>query len=289
MIPSVPWKRTFLLALLLAAPLLGQTAPVPLVPPASPGSRAGAPGSLIQLNDFGSSDIAYFSIPETSPKGGVVVLHDMWGLTDRVKAVVDRLADAGYIAVAPDLFNGALPADAERAAAMERDLPPDSARHTVAATVHFLHESPRFRCERVVVVGWGMGGALAWEAAVPVKGQPLVCGAALIGTPARLDGDAAARTPAWLLGLFEPGFPAGPRADLATGLAGRKNVELRDLPAGPPADRVWPLLLAFLDRSFQGPAPDAGNFLDRMNPFKSDASHAPAPAGTPLPASEPSP
>lgn len=253
---------------LAAHPLRAQTSLVP------PGAHAGAPGTLIQLNDFGSGDIAYFSIPETPPKGGVIVLHDQWGMGDRIKAVVDRLADAGYIAVAPDLFNGQVPADADRAAGMARDLARDSAFRTVAATVRFLRESPRFRCARIVVVGWGMGAGLAWEAAVPGKDKVWINGAAAIGTPAGVDWNELARAPQPLLGLFDPAFPAGFRPALDAALAGRKNVELRDLPAGPPPAQVWPALLAFLDRAMSAPASE--NFLDRVNPFKPAAQAVPA-------------
>src|SRR6185436_7907956 len=45
--------------------------------------------------------------PETAqPAPAVVVIHENKGLTDWVRSVADRLAEAGYVAIAPDLLSG---------------------------------------------------------------------------------------------------------------------------------------------------------------------------------------
>src|SRR5919109_5382684 len=59
---------------------------------------------------------ACLRIPEGA-RGGVVVLHAWWGLNDDVIAYADRLADAGFAVIAPDMFRGQVatePEDAER-------------------------------------------------------------------------------------------------------------------------------------------------------------------------------
>ena len=53
---------------------------------------------------------AYVRIP-AGAKAGVVVLHAWWGLNDDVIAYADRLADAGYGVLAPDMFNGQVTAE----------------------------------------------------------------------------------------------------------------------------------------------------------------------------------
>jgi carboxymethylenebutenolidase len=52
----------------------------------------------------------YVRIPEGAT-AGVVVLHAWWGLNDDVIAYADRLADAGYGVLAPDMFNGQVTAE----------------------------------------------------------------------------------------------------------------------------------------------------------------------------------
>jgi carboxymethylenebutenolidase len=61
-------------------------------------------GQLIELDGGGLS--AYVAEPPETVRGGVVVIHEIWGLVDHIKDVADRLAQQGYVAVAPDLLSG---------------------------------------------------------------------------------------------------------------------------------------------------------------------------------------
>src|SRR5881394_2550030 len=52
----------------------------------------------------------FIAFPEVKDKAtAVVVIHEIFGLTDWVRGVTDQLAEAGYIAIAPDLLTGAAP------------------------------------------------------------------------------------------------------------------------------------------------------------------------------------
>jgi carboxymethylenebutenolidase len=59
----------------------------------------------------GSREVKCFiTYPEVSQKAtAVLVIHEIFGLTDWVRGVTDQLAEAGYIAIAPDLLSGAAP------------------------------------------------------------------------------------------------------------------------------------------------------------------------------------
>ena len=48
---------------------------------------------------------AYQSHPNGTPKGGVVVLQEIFGVTDHIRRATDRFAEAGYLAIAPALFD----------------------------------------------------------------------------------------------------------------------------------------------------------------------------------------
>lgn len=52
----------------------------------------------------------YIAYPEVKTKAtAVLVIHEIFGLTDWVRGVTDQLAEAGYIAIAPDLLSGTAP------------------------------------------------------------------------------------------------------------------------------------------------------------------------------------
>jgi carboxymethylenebutenolidase len=49
---------------------------------------------------------AYVAAPPSGKGKGVLVIHAWWGLNAFFKGVCDRLADKGFVALAPDLFEG---------------------------------------------------------------------------------------------------------------------------------------------------------------------------------------
>jgi carboxymethylenebutenolidase len=53
-------------------------------------------------------DLAYVATPSDGqgPWPGVVVIHEVFGLNDDIREQTDRLAAAGYLAIAPDLYRG---------------------------------------------------------------------------------------------------------------------------------------------------------------------------------------
>jgi carboxymethylenebutenolidase len=60
----------------------------------------------------------YLSIPASGSGRGVLVLHAWWGLNSFVRRLCDRLADAGYTALAPDLYGGEVAETADDAKAL---------------------------------------------------------------------------------------------------------------------------------------------------------------------------
>jgi carboxymethylenebutenolidase len=48
----------------------------------------------------------YLAVPDSSTGNPVLVLHAWWGLNKTMKRFCDRLARAGFLAFAPDLFRG---------------------------------------------------------------------------------------------------------------------------------------------------------------------------------------
>src|SRR5437588_7245990 len=64
----------------------------------------------VQINHDNRTVSAFIVYPESKNKApAVVVIHEIFGLSDWVRSVADQLAAQGYIAIAPDLLSGAGP------------------------------------------------------------------------------------------------------------------------------------------------------------------------------------
>ena len=63
-------------------------------------------GEMIQLTASDGHPLsAYRAKPAGAPKAGVVILQEIFGITNHIKAVADEYADNGYVAIAPAMFD----------------------------------------------------------------------------------------------------------------------------------------------------------------------------------------
>lgn len=115
---------------------------------------------------------AYMAIPRQGSGPGVVVLHAWWGLTEPFRQVCDQLAEAGFVALAPDLYHGKTAASIEEAQVLGEALDQDSerARSEVAGAAQFLrqHEATKTTNGRskLATIGFSLGGAYALDLSV---------------------------------------------------------------------------------------------------------------------------
>ena len=87
----------------------------------------------------------FLATPPGGKGSGVLVLHAWWGLNETIKAFCNRLADAGFVAFAPDLYHGKIADDIPDAEALMRALKKSRAgpgRHHCGNTIP--RESRRF-------------------------------------------------------------------------------------------------------------------------------------------------
>ena len=108
--------------------------------------------------------------PSTPPIGGVVVVQEAFGITDHIEDVCRRLADVGWLAVAPHLYHRTgdpvLPYDDfSQVAPHAGELTPESILADVDAALAFI-EDAGFPADVAGVVGFCMGGTVALAAAV---------------------------------------------------------------------------------------------------------------------------
>lgn len=103
----------------------------------------------------------YVIVPDSGSGPGVLVLHAWWGLTPFFKQVCDRLADAGFVALAPDLFAGRTTHDPEEARAMLADADMEATAHLVRSSLFALRAMPATPDRPVGVLGFSMGASWA--------------------------------------------------------------------------------------------------------------------------------
>lgn len=111
----------------------------------------------------------FLATPTTGKGPGVLVLHPWWGLNDTVKTVCSRLAEAGFVAFAPDLYHGKVTDTIEGAEALSSALGANymQAVAEIVEAVAFLSEY--VGQDDLAVVGFSMGAfyALNLSAADP--------------------------------------------------------------------------------------------------------------------------
>jgi carboxymethylenebutenolidase len=109
---------------------------------------------------------SYVSEPKGTPLGGVVVIQEIFGVTQHIRAVADQYAAAGFLAVAPALFdrverNVDVPyTDMAKGYAYMQALNNDAVMLDVQAAIEFVTSTGK-----VGAVGYCWGGSIAYLAA----------------------------------------------------------------------------------------------------------------------------
>jgi carboxymethylenebutenolidase len=135
---------------------------------------------MIQFNrPDGKTCAGYLSAPKTgSGAPGFVVIQEWWGLNDQIKKTADRLAEAGYRALVPDLYRGKVATAADEANHLMANLDfPDAAGQNIRGAVQYLKQSSK----KVAVGGFCLGGALTILSALRVP--EMDAGACFYGIP----------------------------------------------------------------------------------------------------------
>jgi len=114
----------------------------------------------------------------------VVVLQEWWGVNEQIQSVARKWAEAGFVAIVPDLYHGKVAKDADEAGRMMKALDFGKAVQEIGATVAYLKSHPR-STGKVAVTGYCMGGALSFATAVNVRGLAAVV--PFYGLPGDLD------------------------------------------------------------------------------------------------------
>jgi carboxymethylenebutenolidase len=114
---------------------------------------------------------AFVVYPEVKNRAtAVVVIHEIFGMSDWVQLLTDELAEAGYVAIAPDLLSGMGPkgggtsefADGTAVGKAIRDLPPDQITADLNAVTDYVKKLPAAN-GKVAVTGYCWGGTQSFR------------------------------------------------------------------------------------------------------------------------------
>jgi len=151
-----------------------------------------------------------------TPSPGVVIVHDVWGLSDVYRGVAQRFANAGFAALAPDLYargeKPGTPADMPAVMRFMHALPDGRVLADLQASLDYLRARPEVAGRAVGLTGFCMGGKYAFLAASHCRDlAAVVAWYGMLRAPA-LDALQRARCP--VLGLFGAEDALIPQSDV---------------------------------------------------------------------------
>ncbi|MEO6011989.1 MAG: dienelactone hydrolase family protein [Devosia sp.] len=136
---------------------------------------------------------AYRADPEGKPRGGVVVIQEIWGVSHFVRGVVDRWARHGYLAIAPGMF------DRQSYGYVSENYGPDYFATIGGMMQAFDHTKAQLDVAAAVaaasaggkvgITGYCFGGNVSWRAAVAGLGLSAASGYYGGGVPSYIETD----------------------------------------------------------------------------------------------------
>jgi carboxymethylenebutenolidase len=140
--------------------------------------------TTVEFKSNGHTASGYLATPASGRGPGVLVIQEWWGLDWGIKAMADRLAESGFVALAPDLYHGELAQhdEMDKAGHLMQSLPAERAGKDMSGAVDFLATHAAVTSAGIGVVGFCMGGMLSFviaanrpdkvKAVVPFYGLP---------------------------------------------------------------------------------------------------------------------
>ncbi len=206
---------------------------------------------------------AYLSLPPgPGPFPAIVVIHEWWGLNGNIEHWADRLASAGWAALAIDLYSGTVATTRDEAMTAMKAVDDTKAAAVIRAGLDFIATDVRIKATKKAVIGWCFGGGWSLQAALA---NPDLDGVIMYYGQLELDPAKLGAIKAKLLGVFgtrDKGLPPEKVAEFETALkqAGvSEEIHSYDAehafanPSNPVYDQTsaadaWRHVLAFLDK-----------------------------------------
>ncbi len=216
------------------------------------------PAQPVTLTTAQGEPFQGFAAGDPHARGGVLLIHEWWGLRPHNRRWAERLAELGYRTLVIDLYDGRVTDDAAQASEWMRAVDQSVADAKLRAGLDELSRTPR----KLATLGWSFGGRQALRAACLFAER--VSAAVVYYSRMETDLDALRRLRGPVLGVFarqEGVWPEKMHAFEAAVDAAGKTVQSRSYDAGhgfidpestrydPEAEKAaWAATVAFLDR-----------------------------------------
>jgi carboxymethylenebutenolidase len=196
-------------------------------------------GEMISLaaQDGAGEFRAYCAHPETPPHAAIIVIQEIFGVNEGIQRKCDRLAEAGYLALAPDLFwrlepgvnlDPDVPEQFQAALGLMQRFGQDKGVEDIAATITIARGQTS--AGKVGCVGYCLGGRLAYMVAARTDIDASV-GYYAVYIPNLLGEKELIKAPLLLHIAGADGFvPPDQQAEIHAGLDDHPMVTLHDYP-----------------------------------------------------------
>src|SRR5256712_3476394 len=143
-------------------------------------SRPDIPSEYVNFLSGKDTITAYLAYPERSqPAPAVIVIHEIFGMSDFVRQTTEQLAKDGFVAIAPDLLSrrGGTPASQDSARKLIAGLSPDTVTADLNATKDYVKKLKAVRPDAIGVIGfcWGGGQSFRYATNAPDLKAFVVC------------------------------------------------------------------------------------------------------------------
>lgn len=105
----------------------------------------------------------YLALPQSGKGDPVLVLHAWWGLNQTIRDCCRRLAEAGFIVFAPDLYGGKIAETIPEAEALRDALDSEKARAAVAVAAKWMYGQYGKKRKGLAVIGFSLGAYFALD------------------------------------------------------------------------------------------------------------------------------
>jgi carboxymethylenebutenolidase len=120
----------------------------------------------IEFSTSTGTSRGYLAAPAGERGPATIVLQEWWGLDEHIRSVCDRLAAEGFLALAPDLYNGETTTEPDEAQQKMMAMSMSEAEQAMCGAAAYLAAQPGFEGSGVGSLGFCLGGGLSlWAAA----------------------------------------------------------------------------------------------------------------------------